>query len=182
MTARSAAQSLLLGDKAPALGLPATDGQTYSLASFRDSPYLVVVFLANHCPYVAAWEDRLIAIGKEFGHRGVAFAAISSNDATKFPQDSFEEMGKRARERGYPFPYLYDQDQSVSRAYGATRTPEIFLFDQERLLVYHGAIDSDFEEGAGMQNYLRNALNSCLSGQRILLPETPALGCTIKFR
>jgi peroxiredoxin len=182
MTARPTTHALLLGDKAPAFDLPATDGQRYSRNSFRDAPYLVVIFLANHCPYVSSWEDRIITIGKEYGHRHVAFVAISSNDAGKIPQDGFEEMRRRAEEKGYPFPYLYDEDQSVARAYGATRTPEIFVFDQERLLVYHGAVDSDFEEGSGTEHYLREALNSLLSGQRILLPETPPLGCTIKFK
>jgi peroxiredoxin len=112
----------------------------------------------------------------------VAFVAISSNDVSKFPLDGPEKMRERAQERGYPFPYLYDEEQSVARAYGATRTPEVFVFDQERLLVYHGAIDSDWEESSGMQHYLREALNRLLSGQQIYLPETPPVGCTIKWK
>jgi peroxiredoxin len=182
MTTQSTIQPLALGEKAPTFELPATDGRTYSLASFRDKPFLAVVFLANHCPYVAAWEDRIIAIGNEYAHRGVAFAAISSNDASKIPQDGPDEMRKRAQEKGYPFPYLYDEDQTVARSFGATRTPEVFVFDQERLLRYHGAIDSDFEESAGMENYLREALNRLLTGQSVFLPETPPVGCTIKYR
>jgi peroxiredoxin len=182
MTTPTTIRPLTIGSKAPNFELSATDGQTYALHSFSDKPSLVVVFLANHCPYVGAWEDRLIAIGREYGDRDVAFVAISSNDVSKFPLDGPEKMRERAQERGYPFPYLYDEEQSVARAYGATRTPEVFVFDQERLLVYHGAIDSDWEESSGMQHYLREALNRLLSGQQIYLPETPPVGCTIKWK
>ncbi|MBV9281362.1 MAG: thioredoxin family protein [Chloroflexi bacterium] len=182
MTARATHHVLTLGDHAPAFDLPATDGQTYSLQSFRDSPFLTVIFLANHCPYVSAWEDRIVAIAREFGARGTAFVGISSNDAAQVPQDGPEGMKRRVEEKGYPFPYLFDEDQAVAQAFGATRTPEVYVFDQDRLLVYHGAVDSDFEESSGMENYLRDALNALRSGQRILLPETPVVGCTIKRR
>lgn len=182
MTAHDTAATLTLGDKIPRFELPATDGKSYSPASFRDAPLLVIIFSANHCPYVGAWEDRMIAIGREYGGRQAAFALISSNDATKIPQDSFEEMKKRAEERGYPFPYLYDEDQSVARRFGATRTPEVFLFDQDRTLAYHGAIDSDYEEGAETEHYLREAIISLHTGQRVVVSETPVVGCTIKFK
>lgn len=182
MTTQHTAAGLTIGDMAPAFELPATDGATYSLASFTDMPALCVIFSANHCPYVGSWEDRMIAIGREYRARGVAFALISSNDATRIPQDSFEQMRNRAEERGYPFPYLYDEDQSVARRYGATRTPEVFLFDANRTLVYHGAIDSDYEEGPETQPYLRDALDSLLGGRPIAVPETPAVGCTIKLK
>lgn len=181
MTSQHTLAGLTIGDKAPAFSLPATDGNTYSLTSFADKPFLVVIFSANHCPYVGSWEDRMIAIGREYAQRGVAFVLISSNDATRIPQDSFEQMRKRAEERGYPFPYLYDEDQSVARRFGATRTPEVFLFDQDRTLVYHGAIDSDYEESAGMQSYLREALTSLLGSRPVPVSETPLVGCTIKF-
>jgi peroxiredoxin len=175
-------QSLAIGAKAPVFKLPATDGQTYSLGSFAGKKLLVIIFSANHCPYVAAWEDRMIAIGHEYADRGVGFAAISSSDAAQFPQDSFEEMKRRAEEKGYPFPFLYDEDQSAARSYGATRTPEVFLFDEDRTLRYHGAIDSDFEESAGMENYLRDALHLLLIGRTLLVDETPPVGCVIKLR
>ena len=179
---QNAVQTLTIGQKAPAFELPATDGRTYSRNSFKDTPFLVIVFLANHCPYVSAWEDRIVAIAQEFRRWDIAFAGISSNDAEKFPQDSFEEMRKRAEEKRYPFPYLYDEDGSVAHAFGATRTPEVFVFDQERLLRYHGAVDSDFEESSGMENYLRDALNRLRTGQTVFLPETPPLGCVIKTK
>lgn len=183
MTTQRTDTALTLGAKAPDFDLPATDGTTYTLDSFRDSRLLVVVFLANHCPYVSAWEDRIIDIARHFAQQGVAFVGISSNDVSKFPQDSPEEMRKRAQEKDYPFPYLYDEDQTATRAYGAVRTPEVFLFDGERRLQYHGAVDSDYEESATMQNYLRDALNTLLhSGQALLTAETPVVGCTIKWK
>lgn len=182
MATGTSIRTLHLGARAPSFSLPATDGNTYSLQSFADDQHLVVIFSANHCPYVAAWEDRMVAIGHEFESRGVGFAVISSNDVEKFPQDTPEEMRKRAEEKRYPFPYLYDEDQSTARAYGATRTPEVFVFDKERALRYHGAIDSDWEESAGMQNYLRDALFRLLSGQQVTLTETPPVGCSIKWK
>jgi len=181
MATQETANRLTLGDKVPNFELPATDGTAYSPASFRSAKLLVIIFSSNHCPYVASWEDRMIAIGRAYADRGVAFALINSTDASGTPQDSVEEMRKRAEERGYPFPYLNDEDQSVARAFGAARTPEVFLFDQDRTLAYHGAIDSDFEESADMQNYLREALTSLLIGQRVIVSETPVVGCPIKF-
>ena len=111
----------------------------------------MVYHSVNHCPYVSSWEDRLIAIAREYASRGVRFAGISSNDASKQPKDSFEAMGRRVQEQSYPFPYLYDEDGRVARSFGATRTPEVFLFDADRALRYHGAIDSDWEEGPEVQ-------------------------------
>jgi peroxiredoxin len=174
---------ITIGDEAPDFVLPATDEKTYSLQSFAASP-LVIIFLANHCPYVAAWEDRIVGIGREYGRKGVRFAAISSNDAEKFPQDSFEEMEKRAKQHSYPypFPYLYDESQSVARDFGATRTPEVFLFDAGGTLVYHGAVDSDFEDGPDTEPYLRRALDQLLAGGKISQPSTQPLGCSMKWK
>src|SRR5690348_11177757 len=123
---------LVLGDHAPAFSLPATDGKTYSLGDLRDRKLLVTIFLANHCPYVGAWEDRILAIAREYGDRGVAFLGICSNDAAKYPQDGFDAMRTRVEEKGYPFPYLYDEDGSVAHSFGATRTPEVYIFDEDR--------------------------------------------------
>jgi peroxiredoxin len=173
---------LALGQRAPSISFPATDGTTYSLDSFADKKLLVVYFLANHCPYVSAWEDRIIAIAHEYDSRGVGFVAIASNDVAAHPQDGLEENRKRAEEKGYPFPYLFDERQEAARSFGATRTPEVFLFDQERHLRYHGAVDSDFEESAGMENYLREALLRLLSGQEVFQPETPPVGCRLTLK
>lgn len=182
MATQNPIRTLHLGDKCPTFDLATPDGQRYSLASFKDKDVLVVIFAANHCPYVGAWEDRMVAIGNEYPSRDVAFVAISPTDVTKFPQDTPEEMAKRAETSGYPFPYLYDEDQSVARSFGASRTPEVFVFDQEHILRYHGAIDSDWEESSGMQNYLREALDRLTTGGSVYLPETPPVGCVIKYR
>jgi peroxiredoxin len=170
--------ALALGEHAPDFELKAPDGRTYALASFEDSRALCLIFLANHCPYVASWEDRIVAIAGEYAGRGVAFAGISSNDVARFPQDGPDAMAAK----DYPFPYLHDADQSAARAYGATRTPEVFLFDNDRLLRYHGAVDSDWEDGADAEPYLRQALDEILTGRDVSVPETRPLGCTIKLR
>jgi peroxiredoxin len=176
------ATALSLGEPAPEFSLPATDGETYSLASFADAPLLTIVFLANHCPYVSSWEERLTTLARDYADRGVRFAGVSSNDADKQPKDSFEAMGRRAAEQHYPFPYLYDEDGAVARAFGATRTPEVYLFDSDRILRYHGAIDSDWEEGEDRDEYLRNALDALLAGQSVPVAETHATGCVIKTK
>jgi peroxiredoxin len=175
---QTTSSALALGERAPAFELTAPDGRSYSLDSFEVSRALCLIFLANHCPYVSSWEDRIMAIAREYAGRGVAFAGISSNDVARFPQDGPEGMATR----GYPFPYLHDADQSTSRAYGATRTPEVFLFDQERRLRYHGAVDGDWEEGENAEPFLRRALDEVLAGKDVSVPETRPLGCTIKLR
>jgi peroxiredoxin len=182
MTVQPTVEALALGSPAPDFALPGTDGRRYALGSFQDRTLLTIIFSANHCPYVAAWEDRIIALGAEFGSRNVGFVLVSSMDASKYPQDSFDEMVKRAREKNYPFPYLYDETQAVARAFGATRTPEVFLFDQDRRLRYHGAVDSDFEEGEDREQYLRDALTALLAGEPVVVPETPPLGCRLTLK
>jgi len=163
--------------------LPATDGRTYGPEDFADARALAVIFWCNHCPYVQAWEDRIIALQREYADRGVRFVLINSNDATKYPEDSFDQMRARAEAKGYPFPYLHDESQEVARRYGATRTPEIFLFDGERRLVYHGAPDDNVEDpNAVRHHYLREALEAVLAGRRPETAETPPRGCSIKWR
>jgi peroxiredoxin len=179
VSAQQTVEALALGSPAPDFALPATDGQRYTLATFQAENLLTIIFSANHCPYVAAWEDRMIALGAEFGGRNVGFAVVSSLDATKYPLDSFAEMAKRAHEKHYPFPYLYDESQAVARAFGATRTPEVFVFDADRRLRYHGAIDSDFEEGENREHYLRDALTALLAGESPAIAQTPPLGCRL---
>jgi peroxiredoxin len=165
---------LHLGDRCPAFSLPDEIGRTVSLDSLLDASFLTVIFLANHCPYVASWDDRIKAIGEEYAGHG-SFVGIMSNDTSRYPQDGPEHM----RERGYPFPYLYDEDGSVAKSFGATRTPEVFVFDAAHTLVYHGAVDSDWEESSATDQYLRTALDCLIHGQTILLNETPTLGCKI---
>jgi peroxiredoxin len=174
--------SLALGTEAPQFDLPGVDGRNHSLESFGEADVLVLVQSCNHCPYVQAWEDRLSAIARDYADRGVRIVAVNSNDAANYPEDSFEEMQKRAQARGFAFDYLYDEPQAVARELGSERTPEVFVFDKPRRLVYHGAIDDNREEGDVTQQYLRDALEAVLSGQDPPLAETPPVGCTVKWK
>ncbi len=175
--------NLKIGDKAISFDLPGVDGRRHALADYADKPVLAVIFSCNHCPYVRAWEDRMIQIQADYADKGVQFVAINANDAVKYPSDSFEAMVERAREKGFNFPYLHDESQEIARAYGAQRTPEVFVFDRERRLCYHGAIDDNYEDpGAVRQHYLRAALDAVLAGKPAPVAETPPVGCTIKWR
>ena len=149
----------------------------------KGSKALAVIFWCNHCPYVLAWEDRVIALGKTYLKKGVAFALINANDPKKYPEDSFPEMERRARTKGYPFPYLHDEDQSIARAYGAARTPEVFLFDSLNRLQYHGRIDDNYEDPGGVRLHdFREALEAVLTGTLPPVAHTPPVGCSIKWK
>ena len=175
--------ALKIGSPIVDFDLPATDGKRYGAASFQDKPVLGVIFWCNHCPYVQAWEQRIIDIQRVYGGRGVQLVLISSNDPAQYPADSFDAMTRRAQEKRYPFPYLFDETQQVARSYGATRTPEIFLFDQERKLRYHGRPDDNFEDPAAVTKpYLRDAIEALLAGRRPAIAETEPQGCTIKWK
>jgi peroxiredoxin len=174
--------SLALGTEAPQFDLPGVDGQRHSLDSYADAAALVLVQSCNHCPYVQAWEDRLSAIARDYADRGVRVVAVNSNDAERYPEDSFEEMQRRASARGFAFDYLYDEPQAVARELGAKRTPEVFVYDRDRRLVYHGAIDDSRDEGGATQHYLRDALDAVLGGDAPSVSETPPVGCTVKWK
>lgn len=163
------------------LTAPAT-GDTVSLDDYAGLPAMVIVFTCNHCPYAQAWEERLNQIGHDYAGRA-GMVLINANDSVKHPADSPEAMAARAREHNFSVPYLHDADQSVARAYGAARTPEVFAFDGERRLVYHGAPDDNYEEASAVTSaYLRDALDAVLAGRPVAIPETPARGCTIKWQ
>ena len=174
--------STTVAQTAPSFTLPGVDGRDHSLADYSDAPALVLVQSCNHCPYVRAWEGRLNEIQKDYADRGVRVVAISSNDATSHPADSFEEMQARAEEQGFTFDYLYDEDQSIAHALGAERTPEVFVFDGDRKLVYHGAIDDNRDDRAVAAHYLRDALDAVLAGSEPTVADAPAVGCTVKWR
>lgn len=177
------ANNISLGEKAPSFNLTGVDNKEYSLDSFAGSEALLVIFSCNHCPYVKAYEDRIIDIQQDYKEKGLQVVAINSNDAENYPEDSFEEMQKRSDERGFNFPYLYDKTQETARAYGATHTPQLFLFDKERKLVYYGKIDDNWQEPDQVRTtYLRDALDELLAGREISVPETFAIGCTIKWK
>ena len=178
-----ATSKLKIGSGAPGFNLPATNGKTYSLESFKDSKALIVIFSCNHCPYVQAYEERIISLQDVYRNKGVSILAINSNEDINYPEDSFESMIKRAAEKKFNFIYLRDEDQTVAKAFDATHTPEIFLFDEERKLVYHGKIDDNWQEPGKVANhYLRNALDEMLKGKEISIPETYSIGCTIKWK
>lgn len=178
-----ATNTLKIGSSAPDFNLHGVDGRKYSLSSFKDRKALIVIFSCNHCPYVQAYENRMKQIQNDYKERGVVIVAINSNEDKGYPEDSYENMKKRAEEQKFNFLYLRDDDQSVARSYDATHTPEIFLFDNERKLAFHGKIDDNWQEPDKVQNhYLRNALDELLSGKEISVPETFTIGCTIKWK
>lgn len=163
--------------------LPGVDGGEHALADYEDKVALVVIFSCNHCPYVQAWEGRMVQIQEDYAERGVQLVAINANDAQKYPTDSFEAMQRRAQEKVFNFPYLYDESQDVARAYGAVRTPEVFLFDAERKLRYHGAIDDNYDDPSAVEKaYLREALDAILMGEEPPVATTPPVGCTVKWK
>lgn len=174
---------LNLGDTAPEFSLPGTDQNTYDLSGLKGDKATAVIFSCNHCPYVKAYEDRMIGTANEFRGRGVNFVVINANDPGKYPDDDFVSMIARAEEKNYPFPYLQDESQEIARAYGAERTPEVFVFDGELKLQYHGAIDDNYEDPANVSvEYLKKALSSLVAGQEVEVKESQAVGCTIKWK
>jgi peroxiredoxin len=170
------------GDQAIAFDLPGTDDKQHALADYADKEAVAVIFSCNHCPYVRAWEDRMVQIQSDYAGKGVQLVAINSNDANKYPDDSFPKMKQRAGEKGFNFPYLYDETQETAHAYGAERTPEVFLFDRNGALRYHGAIDDNYDNPNAVQSrYLRAALDAVLVDQAPPTVQTPPVGCTIKW-
>ncbi len=174
--------TLALGTEAPPFELPGVDGARHALDDYADVEALALVQSCNHCPYVQAWEGRMKEIQRDYADRGFRLVAISSNDADRYPADSFDEMRARAEREGFNFDYLYDEDQSVARALGAERTPEVFLFDRDRRLVYHGAIDDSRDDRSVTQRYLRDALDALFAGEEPPVRDTPAPGCTVKWK
>jgi peroxiredoxin len=166
------------GDSAPSFELEGVDGRTHSLRDYREQP-VAVVFSCCHCPYVVAWEDRINDVARDYAGRA-GLVAINSNSG--YLGDSVEDMERRSHEKGFVFPFLYDETQEVARAYAASRTPEVFLFDAGHRLVYHGAPDSDHGDPQGADPYLRDALDATLGGTASQTTETPPVGCTIKWR
>lgn len=175
--------NLKIGDQAIAFTLPGVDGQMHSLADYAGKAVVVVTFSCNHCPYVRAWEDRMVQVQADYAGKGVQMLVISANDPQKYPDDSFPKMKERAQQKGFNFPYLYDETQAVARAYGAERTPEFFVFDKTGTLRYHGALDDNYEDPQAVkQPYLRLALDAVLAGQTPKINETRPVGCTIKWK
>jgi len=163
--------------------LPATDGENYSPADFADKKVLVIIFMCNHCPYVKAVIDRLIAIQADYGDKGVQLIGINANDAEGYPEDSFEAMKEWVKEKGINFVYLHDESQKTARAYQAQCTPDIFVFGQSRKLAYHGRIDDNWQVPEKVtKKELRAALDALLAGQPVSEDQKPSMGCSIKWK
>jgi peroxiredoxin len=173
--------SLALAQQAPSFALPGIDGREHTLEGYSNADVLVLIQSCNHCPYVLAWEDRMKAIQSDYTDRGVVLVAFNSNDADYKPADSFPEMIKHAASAGLNFDYLHDEDQSLASALGVQRTPEVFVFDRERKLVYHGAIDDNRDDTEVGSHYLREALDALLEGREPAVAETPPVGCSVKW-
>jgi peroxiredoxin len=174
---------LPLGTKAPDFSLVNVDGQTVSLGDLKAAPALVVMFICNHCPFVKHVADQLAQLGRDYMPRGVALVAINSNDVANYPADSPEQMVAEAEERGYAFPYLYDETQDVAKAYRAACTPDFFLFDGNQELVYRGQLDSSRpDSGIPVTGQdLRTALDAVLAGKKPSPDQRGSLGCNIKW-
>jgi peroxiredoxin len=182
--ARTPSTMLPLGTLAPDFSLPNVDGGTVSLDDFKGSPALLVAFICNHCPFVKHVAPALAELGREYQGRGVAVVAINSNDAGSYPADSPEQMVHEAENRGYTFPYLYEEDQSIAKAYRAACTPDFYVFDRERKLVYRGQMDSSRpDSGIPVTGKdLRTALDAALAGKPALADQEPSIGCNIKWK
>ncbi len=180
---RTSSTMLPLGSEAPAFSLVNVDGRTVSLSDFSHKP-LLVIFMCNHCPYVKHLRSALAEFGQEYQYRGLAIVGISSNDVDAYPQDGPELMKVEAEEAGYTFPYLYDADQSVAKAYRAACTPDFFLFDKEHKLIYRGQFDDSRPKAdipiTGAD--LRAAVDAALAGEPITEPQYPSIGCNIKWK
>jgi peroxiredoxin len=182
--ALTASTMLPLGSQAPDFRLPDTDGNLVSLGDFRDAPALLVIFLCNHCPYVKHVRHELAKLTREYRDKGVASVGINSNDVASYPDDRPELMAREKAEVGYPFPYLYDETQEVAQAYQAACTPDFYVFDRDRKLVYRGQMD-DSRPGNDLPvtgSDLRAALDAVLAGQPVPEVQRPSMGCNIKWK
>jgi hypothetical protein len=176
------ADGIAIGDVAPPLELPDTQGTQYTLPLPGEAPATVVVWTCNHCPYALAWHERLMAVAREFAERGVQFLAANSNDAERYPADSPEAMRGRVEAGEFACPYLYDATQDVARTWGARTTPDVFVLDSELRLRYRGAPDADYHDPSQNAAWLRGALDAVLGGRAPDPAETEPVGCSIKWK
>jgi peroxiredoxin len=180
----TASEMLPLGTSAPDFNLPDTTDNTVSLSGFKESPALLVIFMCNHCPFVKHILEPMIELVKGYQAKGVAVVGINSNDVANYPDDRPEMMARLARESGFTFPYLYDETQEVAKAYRAACTPDFFLFDNERTLVYRGQLD-DSRPSNGIPvtgTDLTAAIDAVLEGKPVSKEQKPSIGCNIKWK
>jgi hypothetical protein len=178
------ARALNMGDSMPAadVKMKNVDGRQLSIADIKGAKGTLVIVSCNHCPFVIAWEPRIAEIGNAAMKQGIGVIQLNPNDPSRQAKDSFGEMVKRAKDRGFEFPYVVDAGSTVARALGATRTPEIFLFDSDDKLVYHGAIDDNSRDAGKVEApWLKAAIDALLAGKDIPVTQSRAIGCSIKF-
>jgi peroxiredoxin len=178
--------ALSIGDRLPqdvtGVAMKSVSGEQVSIEDVRGEKGTLVLFTCNACPWVKAWEERIAELGNTFVDRGIGVIAVNSNDPSKVGEDDYPTMKKRAEEHGLRFPYVVDEGSRIAQAFGATRTPEAFLFDADGQLVYHGTIDDNAKEADKVEKrFLHDALDAVASGRSVPEPETKALGCTIKW-
>jgi peroxiredoxin len=176
------ADGIGIGDAAPELALPDTEGNSTTLPAPGEAQATVIVWTCNHCPYALAWHDRLTAAAREYAARGVRFLAVNSNDAERYPADSPQAMAERHDAGEWGMPYLHDATQEVARAYGAQTTPDLFVFDSGLRLRYRGAPDADHQDPSLGAAWLRSALEAVLTRSEPDPAETEPVGCSIKWR
>jgi peroxiredoxin len=178
---------LALGSKVPAAvaktKMKNVDGKMLSIADVSGKAGTLVVFTCNHCPFAKAWEQRIVELGNAYAGKGIGVLLVNANDPTQHAEDGFEEMQAHAKSRGMKIPYVVDDTSAVARAFGASVTPEAFLFDKSGKLAYHGTIDDNRQEADKVKaRYLKDALDAVVAGKTPAVPETKGLGCSIKFR
>lgn len=178
-------QGYKIGDTAKDFSLKTTDGSTVSLTGLDGAKGAIVIFSCNTCPYVVAYEDRMIELHNKYASQGYPVIAINSNDAKASPGDSFEKMQERAKDKGFTFPYAYDESQEVIKTYGGTRTPHVYLLHKEGndfKVKYIGAIDNNYQDASAVtERYVEEALAAVMNGQPVANQTTKAIGCTIKW-
>lgn len=172
-----------VGDKATDFKLKSVDNKMYSMADYKDAKGFIVVFTCNHCPFAVKYEDRIIDLAKKYKSKGYILLAINPNDPAAQSEDSFELMQKRAKEKKFSFPYLFDEGQKIYPQYGATKTPHVFLLDKNLVVKYIGAIDDNVEDASQVkEKYLENAIAALEKGQEPAPNTTKAIGCSIKVK
>lgn len=178
-------QGLKIGDKASDFKLKSVDGSWVSLSGLSNAKGAIVIFSCNSCPYVVAYEDRMIALHEKFAPEGYPVIAINPNDPKVSPGDSYEKMQERARDKGFPFPYVYDETQEVIKAYGGTRTPHVYLLHKEAdafVVKYIGAIDNNYQDASAVtERYVEDAMAAIMQNKNVAVTTTKAIGCTIKW-
>lgn len=172
-----------IGDKATDFKLKSVDGRMYSMADYKDAKGFIVIFTCNHCPFAVKYEDRINELAKKYKSKGYILLAINPNDPAVQPEDSFELMKTRANEKGFVFPYLFDEGQKIYPQYGATKTPHAFLLDKNLVVKYIGAIDDNVDSASDVkEKYLENAIAALEKGKTPSPETTKAIGCSIKAK